>query len=52
MLTAGLMVMLVVVVLMGGVDLLGCTVDVTSSETVGTVGIGKRSFKCAGKKDT
>ncbi len=45
MLSAGLWVMPIAVVLMGGVDLLGCSVDVTSSETVGTVGTGERSFK-------
>lgn len=36
MLSEGLGVMLEVLVLKAGVDLLGCTVDVTSSETVGT----------------
>ncbi len=52
MLSAGLWVMLKAVVLMGGVDLLGCSVEVTSSETVGTVGTGERSFKYTEKTDS
>lgn len=43
MCAAGLWAMVVVVIMTGGVDLPGCSVDMTS-ETVGTVGTGESPF--------